>query len=183
MDMDIVPTEGENVLTVIDDEVRHNIRTEMVNSTENLVYTVLYDYCNAMISKGVDSKLALDTAGELAQSWLNNHLKMRKRPAPRATKPRQPKAEAIDVKAASSRVSRKALTDHAEWIYHPETNKLMYTKSFQLKTGYPVKNVEGKIVGVITEDGVTNLTANDVRLAVSRGYNIDNTYLDKLENE
>jgi CBS domain-containing protein len=164
------------------DEVRQSIITAISDTTQNLVYSVLYDYCNALIAKNVDEKVALTTAHEIMQLWLNDSLKMRKRPAPRVPKPRQPKLT-IDAKTASTRLSGEALPDNFEWVNHPTIDKLMYTTSFQLKTGYPVKNPEGKIVGVITETDLTKLTTSDVRSAASRGYNTDNNYLDMIKRE
>ncbi len=159
--------------------VSNALEAKRQETSSNLVYSVLYDYCNALINKDVNEKVVLDTAFEILQLWLNGSLKMRKRPTPRTIR-RQPKPEAIDAKAASTRHTKKALTDNAVWKQHPTVKQLMFTQSFTLESGYPVKNQEGKIVGVITEKDIFNLMPNDVRLAVSRGYAIDAQYLDTL---
>ena len=164
------------------EDTRPNIMTAMTDLSQNLVYSVLYDYCNALIAKNVNEKVVLDTAIEVTQLWLNDSVKMRKRPAPRATKPRQPKPETIDGRTASARLN-KNLIDNATWVQHLQTDMLSYTKTFKLHTGFPVKNTENKIVGVITDTSLENLTPSDVRAAVSRGYNIDPQYLDKLRSE
>jgi hypothetical protein len=175
----IVPATNDNPspLQEVGEEDRHAILAATLDTTQNLVYSVLSDYCTTLIAKNVDEKIAIETALEITQLWLSDSLKMRKRPAPRVPKSQQPK---LDAKAASTRLSRKALIDNAKWLIHPETDKLLYTKSFQLKTGYPVKNTEGKIVGVITDTELTKLTVHDSRSAVSRGYTIDNNYLDMI---
>lgn len=165
------------------DNIRPSLLGAMNEASQNLVYSVLYDYCNALIAKDIDQKVVLDTALEVTQLWLNDSLKMRKRPAPRVPKLRQPKPEKIDAKTAATRLSKKNLIDNAVWVQHPQTELLSYTKSFELQTGYPVKNTENKIVAIITDTSLSRLTPSDVRSAVSRGYNIDPSYLERMNLE
>lgn len=151
------------------DEIRAKLQGPTENLINDLIYTVLFDYTNEIIDSGTDEADALKAANILAERYIEQGIKMRKKPASRA----KPKTK-NDLVTAASRKSKKSLTKDALWIVHPSDDSYSYTTSIQLSTGYPIKSNEtGLIVGVIDDNSTHLLTTDDFKVAVSLGLKPD----------
>ena len=59
------------------------------------------------------------------------------------------------------------------WHWHVDEYDYSFTTDIKLATGYPVKdNGSGKIVLVVGEDGVTDMTEKDKKLAIQHGFEV-----------
>jgi hypothetical protein len=130
----------------------------------SLVYTVISDTCNEMIAAGLDQAKVLECANSITKKYVENSIKMRKRPASRATKPTKPTKDIS--------VSRTKNKETPVWVTHPANTEYQYTTSIKLTNGYPVRT-DNMIVGVIDDNTCRPLTADDARIAISHGLVVD----------
>ena len=57
--------------------------------------------------------------------------------------------------------------------WHVDEYDYSFTTDIKLATGYPVKdNGSDKIVLVVGEDGVTDMTGDDIQLAIQHGFEV-----------
>lgn len=158
-----------------DEEVRENLKVASLDAVNNLLYTVVFDVSNEIISSGgADQEKVLEAANTVINRYVDGGIKVRKRPVPRPKTAKAPaKAKPIDTLTAASR-KLKSLTDNILWLAHPDNEEYAYSTSVKLATGYPVKNnATNKIVMVATDESSGPLTIKDARIAVSLGLDVD----------
>ena len=141
----------------------------------DLIYTVVFDTCNEIISAGsVDQEKVLEAATIVLNKYVDGGVKIRKKPSPRPKVPKAPtKDKPVDVlKAASKKLN--SLTNNVLWVAHPESDEYSYTTSVKLHTGYPVRsNITQKVVSIVTDDATGPLTIKDAKIALSLGLEVD----------
>lgn len=160
-------------------EAGHVSKEHLLDSSSRLIgdiiYTVVFDTCNEMISVGMDQEKVLECANKVVNNYLDGGIKVRKKPAPRKTQPKATaaKSKPIDVlKAAQNKLH--SLTDNITWIQHPSSDKHSYTTSVKLVKGFPVmENETGKIVMVVNDEETCQLTINDAKVALALGFEVD----------
>lgn len=158
-----------------DEAIRGKLIAASSDALSNLIYTVIFDVSNEVISSGgAEQDKVLEAANVVANRYVDGGIKVRKRPVPRPKTAKAPaKDKPIDTLAAASR-KLKSLTDNVVWVAHPESDEYSYTTSVKLATGYPVKNTAtNKVVMVATDDASGPLTIKDARIAVSLGLDVD----------
>ncbi len=158
-----------------DDKHREQLRVAAVDAVSNLMYTVVFDTVNEIITTaGADQAKALDAANSVIAKYLEGGVKVRKKPAPRAKAAKAPaKDKPVDVLTAASRKAKNAASNLV-WLEHPESSEFSYTAGLRLATGFPVRNnLTNKIVMVATEDSTEKLTVKDAQIAMSYGLAID----------
>jgi hypothetical protein len=145
-------------------------------ATGNLVYTVIFDLANDLITKGaVDEATVLESASGTIQKYLDTGLKVRKKPVARPKAPKAPaKDKPIDAMTAASKKINSLLVDKIVWAKHPEDENYSYSTNVKLANGYPLKdNSTGKVVRVVTDDAAVPLTIKDAKFAQSFGLEVD----------
>lgn len=159
-----------------EEEIRNNLIAASTDAISNIIYTVIFDLSNEIISSGVDQEKVLEIANQTVQKYVDGGIKVRKRPVakPRVTK--QPaKDKPIDALTAASR-KIKSLSDNLVWIAHPDDSAYSYTLDVKLATGYPVKNnATNKVEMVATDEKSLPLTIKDARVAASYGLDVEFT--------
>lgn len=156
-----------------EEETRSSLLNSAQQTLGDLVYTVVFDTCNEMISAGLEQSTVLECANLVVKKYVSDGIKMRKKPAPRASKPKAPTSQ-IDAITAASRKMKKKVSERIMWVYHPSDNEYSYTTDVQLVTGYPVKqNISSKVVGVVDDTSCKGLTMEDARVAISMGLDVD----------
>lgn len=161
-------------------DLKGSIMKAAEDTVGNLVYTVVFDVCNEMISAGANQEKALECANSVVSKYLEGGVKVRKKPTPRAKTTKAPAKNApVDALTAASRKVNN-LAGNAVWIFHPDSNEFSYTTSMKLATGYPVRNnLTKKIVMVINDSATGPLTMKDARVAISLGLEIDHDSLQR----
>ena len=158
-----------------DDETRESLKVASLDAINNILYTVVFDVSNEIISSGgADQEKVLEAANTVINRYVEGGIKVRKRPVPRPKTAKTPaKAKPIDTLTAASR-KLKNLTDNVLWIAHPDNDEFSYSTGVRLSTGYPVKNnATNKIVMVATDESSGPLTLKDAKVAVSLGLDVD----------
>ena len=151
------------------EQFRENAVKAGEETIANIVYTVVFDTCNEMITAGVDQDMALQCANSVVNRYLDGGIKVRKKPAPRAPKGTT-KSKNIDAMTAASRKQLMNMGEKCTWVYHPNNNEYSYTTGIRLESGYPVReNATRKICYVINDTETRDLSNNDVRMAKSFG--------------
>ena len=140
----------------------------------DLIYTVVFDTCNEIISMGVEQDKVLQAANKVVNSYLDAGIKVRKKPAPRPKTSKAPaKEKPIDVLRAAHR-KLHSLADNIIWVSHPDSDEYSYTTTVKLARGYPVKkNSTQKVVMVVNDDKTEMLSLSDAKIAMSLGLDID----------
>ncbi len=144
------------------------------DTVSNIVYTVVFDVCNEMIAAGMDQAKVLEHANVVVNKNVDENIRMRKKPAPRAVKPK-PASSYTDVTiTAPPRKMKPKVSETFVWLAHQGNPSYCYTKSARLATGYPVKDTNNnKIIAVIDDTSTHALSPEDVRIATSLGLQID----------
>lgn len=156
-------------------EMRENVHRAAAEASDNLIYTVVFDLSNELISSGVaDSEKILEISTAVINKYIQGGLKVRKKPTPRPKTAKAPsKEKQIDTLTAASRKINN-LANNQLWVKHPENDEYSYTTDVRLANGYPTRNnATQKIVGVVTEDSVQSLTVKDAKIALSLGLDVD----------
>lgn len=139
----------------------------------NLIYTVVFDTCNEIISAGADQDAVLQCANRVISKYVEGGVKVRKKPVPKAKAKVQAKDKPVDALTAASRKINH-LGENLVWVHHPQSNEYSYTTSMKLATGYPVRNnMTHKIVMVVGEESTGPLTVKDAKIANSLGLDVD----------
>lgn len=126
----------------------------------DLLYTAIYDLSNDLIKKGLDEALVLECANELSSRYFSDGIKVRKKPAPRTSKP------STKTSGSSSAKTKKVSGKTISWIFHPSTEEFSYTPDITLTNGFPLRdNSTQKVIGTINKDGVGYLTMEDMKTA------------------
>ena len=161
------------------EDVKENVVKPAEDAVANLLYTVVFDTCNEMISAGVDQEQALECANRVINKYVEGGVKVRKKPAPRPKAAKAPaKDKPVDALTAASRKLNN-LAGNIVWIHHPDSDEYSYTTSVKLATGYPVRdNMTHKVVMVVNDTSTVPLTIKDARVAISLGLEVD---YDKIE--
>lgn len=144
-------------------------------ATGNLLYTVVFDLSNDLITKGaVDEQTVLESASSTIQKYLDTGIKVRKKPVVRQKAPKAPaKDKPVDALTAASK-KINSLTGKILWVTHPEDDNYSYSTNVKLANGFPVKdNLTGKIVMVATDEESIPLTIKDAKVAQSYGLDVD----------
>ena len=156
-------------------DFKENLVKVANEATGNLIYTVIFDMANDLITKGVvDEETVLKSASETIQKYLETGVKVRKKPAVRQKVPKAPaKDKPIDALTAASK-KLNSLTGKILWVTHPEDDNYSYSTNVKLANGFPVKdNLTGKVVMVVTDEASIPLTVKDARVALSYGLEVD----------
>lgn len=144
-------------------------------ATGNLIYTVVFDMANDLITKGVvDEATVLESASGTIQKYLDTGVKVRKKPVVRQKAPKAPaKDKPVDALTAASK-KMNSLTGKILWVTHPEDENYSYSTNVKLANGFPVKdNTTGKVVMVVTDEESIPLTVKDAKVAMSYGLEVD----------
>ena len=144
-------------------------------ATGNLIYTVIFDMANDLITKNVgDEATILQSASVTAQKYLETGLKVRKKPVVRQKVPKAPaKDKPVDAMTAASK-KLNSLTGKIVWVVHPDDENYSYSTNFKLANGFPLKdNSTGKVVMVVTDEETVPLTVKDAKVAQSFGLDVD----------
>ncbi len=155
-------------------EIRDKAIQSATSAVGDLVYSVVFDLANEVISRGFDQEKVLDAANVVVNKYVDGGVKVRKKPVSRPKAPKAPaKDKPVDImKAASTKLN--SLTINAQWVKHPESSEYSYTRDMKLATGYPMRrNDTKKIVSVINDESTTPLTVKDAKIAVSLGLDVD----------
>ena len=143
----------------------------------DIAYSIVFDTTNEMISAGFNQAKALECANNVMSRYVEGSIKIRKKPAPRAPKPKA--APQNDVTTAASS-KRQSVSGSFVWVSHPEDSNYQYTTSAKLATGYPLKDTNNnKIVGVIGDESISSLTMRDAKIATSFGLQVDRSSIEK----
>ena len=98
--------------------MRSSITKAAEDAFGNIVYTVVFDTCNEMISSGAEQDAVLDCANRVVNRYVEGGIKVRKKPVPRAEVPKAPtKDRPVDALTAASRKLNN-LGENAVWIHH-----------------------------------------------------------------
>jgi hypothetical protein len=155
-------------------ETRENTAKTAVSLMGDVIYTIVFDISNELISAGIDAEKVLECANKVVNNYVEGGIKVRKKPAPRKTQPKaSAKSTPIDLlKAAHKKMH--SLTDNITWIEHPDSKDYCYTTSVKLVKGYPVKNIKTqKIEMVVNDEATVPLTVNDAKVALTMGFDVD----------
>jgi hypothetical protein len=151
-------------------EINGHAKDAAVDAVSNLLYTVTFDLCNSLISKGLPQDKVLEAGNEVFAHYVDAGIKVRKKPAPRQKTQKDEKVakmQPIDVLKASQKKKMQSVTDAIKWTTHPDDDKYSYSTDFQLARGFPVKNNKtGKIEGVVTDKETLPITVEDVQVAM-----------------
>lgn len=156
-------------------ELHANVVKSAGNIVGDLVYSVVFDTCNEIISvAGVDQEKVLEAANVVVNRYVDGGVKVRKKPAPRPKAPKAPaKDKPVDILKAASR-KLNSLTDNMVWVVHPDSDEFSYTTSVKLATGYPVRNnMTHKVTSIVNDEATAPLTMKDAKIALSLGLEID----------
>ncbi len=156
------------------EDLQEGTAKSAVKVVGDLVYSVIFDVANEIISKGVDQDVVLEAANAIVNKYVDGGVKVRKKPSPRPKAPKAPaKDKPVDILKAASR-KLNSLTDNMVWLTHPDSDEYSYTTSVKLATGYPVKNnMTHKITSIVNDDATAPLTVKDAKIALSLGLEID----------
>lgn len=155
-------------------EMHEKVMQSASGAVGDLVYTVVFDVCNEIISAGVDQEKVLEAANTVVNKYVDGGVKVRKKPSPR---PKAPKAPAKDkpvniLDAASKKLN--SLTNNVVWVVHPESDEYSYTTGMKLATGYPVRNnMTHKVVSIVNDEATAPLTVKDAKIAMGLGLEVD----------
>lgn len=144
-------------------------------STSELLYTVITDVYNEFMDvfPTLDADKVLNVANKVITKYVEEGIKMRKKPAPRAkttVKPAKPKT--LDLFTAAQQKKSSQLTI-SNWILHPENNKYSFAK-IDFPSGYPIRdNATKKLVGIITNEDTHAPTEEDKKYAVMYSLEVD----------
>jgi hypothetical protein len=157
-------------------EMKKELVSTANSAVGDIIYSVAFDVCNEIITKdtGADQAKVLEAANAVVARYIDDGVKVRKKPSPRPKSTKAPaKEKPVDaLKAASRKMS--SLADNIVWIVHPDSEDLSYTTSVKLATGYPVRdNTTNKVTSVATDDATVPLTVPDAKLALSYGLQVD----------
>lgn len=157
------------------EESKENLIKTAGHVVGDLIYTVVFDTCNEIISMGLDQEKVLAAANTVVNNYLQGGIKVRKKPAPRpkVQKATSTKDKPIDVlKAAQKKLH--SLSDNIVWVVHPDSDEYSYTTSIKLAKGYPVKNNATQKIEMVVNDETTGpLTVNDAKIALAMGMDIN----------
>lgn len=156
-------------------DMQEKVLQSATGAVSDLVYTVIFDVCNEVISAGgVDQDKVLEAANAVVNKYVDGGVKVRKKPAPRPKAPKAPpKDKPVDILKAASR-KLNSLTNNTVWVVHPESDEFSYTTNFKLATGYPVRNnMTHKVVSVVNDDATAPLTVKDAKIALGLGLEVD----------
>ena len=161
-------------------ETHDNIVKAAVDAVGNLVYTVVFDVSNEIISAGAEQDAVLQCANRVVNNYVDGGIKVRKKPAPKAKVSKVPaKDKPVDALTAASRKLNN-LGENLVWMYHPQSNEYSYTTSMKLATGYPVRNnMTHKVVMVIGDESTGPLTVKDAKVATAMGLDVDYDAIEK----
>jgi hypothetical protein len=160
--------------SVTEADVRSGAVAAAESAVGDLIYTVVFDYVNELISREeVDADRALTIANAVMAKYAEG-VKIRKKPAPRAAK--APAKKQVDVLTAAGRklnnLGRKIV-----WMYYPDNHEYSYGSNIVLVNGHPVRNnTTQDIEAVINEQETMRLTEDDVRAAVALGLPVASEY-------
>lgn len=155
-------------------ELRENTLNSAHNIIGDLVYTIVFDTCNEIISAGADQEKVLEAANVVVNKYVDGGVKVRKKPSPRPkVQKAATKEKPVDILKAASR-KLNSLTDNMVWVVHPESDEFSYTTSVRLATGHPVRNnMTHKVVSIVNDEATAPLTIKDAKIALSLGLDID----------
>lgn len=156
-------------------ELHANVVKSATNVVGDLVYSVIFDTCNEIITvAGVDQEKVLEAANVVVNRYVDGGVKVRKKPAPRPKAQKAPaKDKPVDILKAASR-KLNSLTDNMVWVVHPDSDEFSYTTSVKLATGYPVRNnMTHKVTSIVNDEATAPLTMKDAKIALSLGLEID----------
>ena len=161
-------------------ETHDDIVKAAVDAVSNLVYTVVFDVSNEIISAGAEQDAVLQCANRVVNKYVEGGIKVRKKPAPKAKVSKAPaKDKPVDALTAASRKLNN-LGENLVWMYHPQSNEYSYTTSMKLATGYPVRNnMTHKVVMVIGDESTGPLTVKDAKVATAMGLEVDYDAIEK----
>ena len=161
-------------------ETHDDIAKAAVDAVGNLMYTVVFDVANEIISAGAEQDAVLECANRVVNKYVEGGIKIRKKPAPKAKVSKAPsKDKPVDALTAASRKLNN-LGENLVWMYHPQSNEYSYTTSMKLVTGYPVRNnMTHKVVMVIGDDSTGPLTVKDAKAATAMGLEVDYDTIEK----
>ena len=161
-------------------ETHDDIVKAAVDAVSNLVYTVVFDVSNEIISAGAEQDAVLQCANRVVNKYVEGGIKVRKKPAPKAKASKAPaKDKPVDALTAASRKLNN-LGENLVWMYHPQSNEYSYTTSMKLATGYPVRNnMTHKVVMVIGDESTGPLTVKDAKVATAMGLEVDYDAIEK----
>ena len=144
------------------------------DAVANLIYTVVFDVANEIISAGAEQDAVLKCANTVINKYVEGGIKVRKKPAPKAKVSKvSAKDKPVDALTAASRKLNN-LAENLVWMFHPNTKEYSYTTSVKLANGYPVRNnMTHKVEMVIGEDSTNPLTIQDAKIAQSMGLDVD----------
>ena len=159
---------------------RDEIFKAAADAVSNLVYTVVFDVSNEIISAGAEQDAVLQCANRVVNKYVEGGIKVRKKPAPKAKVSKaSTKDKPIDALTAASRKINN-LSENLVWMFHPNSNEYSYTTSIKLATGYPVRNnMTHKVVMVIGDDATNPLTVKDAKVATAMGLDVDYDAIEK----
>ena len=158
----------------VTDEMRKGAVAAAESIVGDLVYTVMFDFANELIAtEQADTDKVLAIANAVVAKYVDG-VKIRKKPAPRATK--APVKKQVDVLTAAGRKLHN-LGREIVWMFHSDSSAYSYGSNIYLVNGHPVRdNTTKQIVYVVNERDTSRLTDDDVRAAVAMGLPVDEEY-------
>lgn len=135
---------------------RESLVSAANSAIADILYSAISDTANEILLTvdGIDEAAVLKAANAVITRYVDESIKIRKKPAPRTRAPTTKPKKSTDLASAANKIY--------QWIKHPERSEYSFANVW-LATGFPLRNnVTGHWVGMITDDDTHPATKDDI---------------------